>query len=240
MRAAARTPGDVLMIRQDEKPFSFREMPEAYRPETRLAREGSQSLSDIELVSLVIGQSKKKSVQDVAGRVLSLGDTLFQTTVPQLTRIIGSRSKAVRFMAALELGRRLNIRKTETRNIIREPLNAVDVIKPHLQGADREIFAVILLNTKHHVIAVKIVSIGTLNSANVHPREVFKTAISHSSAAVILAHNHPSGDPTPSRQDIDLTNRLVEAGRVIDIEILDHLIIGDGRWVSMKADGLIS
>jgi DNA repair protein RadC len=108
-----------------------------------------------------------------------------------------------------------------------------------MRRLDREHFRALLLNTKNEVIAREIVSIGTLNSSTVHPRELFKNAIRRNAAAVILLHNHPSGDPTPSQEDLDVTRRLWEAGRIIGIEVLDHLIIGDNKYVSFKAEGLI-
>jgi DNA repair protein RadC len=108
-----------------------------------------------------------------------------------------------------------------------------------MRSLDREQFRALLLNTKHQLIGREVISIGTLNSSMVHPRELFKNAIKRSAAAMILVHNHPSGDPAPSQEDIGITKRLLEAGGIIGIEILDHLIVGDNRFVSLKAKGLM-
>lgn len=221
------------------KPFSFRELPEPYRPETRARREGFHTLSDVELVALLIGETKKQSAQDVAGRVLALEWRLDRATVAELVPVVGSKRKAVRLAAALELGRRMTRRQAEIKTVVKTPDDAAHVLEPHLSGLDREHFVTLLLNTKNGVLAVETVSVGTLNSSSVHPRELFKVAVAHSAAAVIVAHNHPSGDPTPSRQDIDLTKRLVQAGELMGVPVLDHIIVGSGRWVSLKADGML-
>ncbi|RJX20140.1 MAG: DNA repair protein RadC [Desulforudis sp.] len=221
------------------KPFSFRELPESYRPETRIQREGPQTLSDVELVALIVGETKKQSAQDVAGRVIVLGDRLSQATVGELAGIVGSRRRAVRLAAALELGRRLAKRRAGAKVTVKNSEDAAEILEPQLRGLDREHFVAMFLNTKNRVLAVKTVSVGTLNSSSVHPRELFKAAVAHSAAAVIVAHNHPSGDPTPSRQDIQLTKRLVDAGELMGVPVLDHIVIGDGRWVSLKAEGLM-
>jgi DNA repair protein RadC len=108
-----------------------------------------------------------------------------------------------------------------------------------MRWLQKEHFRMLLLNTKHHVLAIPTISIGSLSAAIVHPREVFREAIRSSAAAIILAHNHPSGDPTPSAEDTQLTKRLVEIGKLMDITVLDHIIIGDGRYLSMKEKGIL-
>lgn len=128
---------------------------------------------------------------------------------------------------------------TAPKNIISNPAEAHEVAQSYLAGLDREHFAVILLNTKNRVIGINTVSVGTLNSSLVHPREVFKPAIVGNAAMVILAHNHPSGDPTPSREDVEVTRRLVEAGKILGIEVLDHIIIGEENYYSLKEKGLM-
>lgn len=124
-------------------------------------------------------------------------------------------------------------------NKITTPSDAYEIAKKFLEGADREHFAVMCLDTKNKVNALNTVSIGTLNSSLVHPREVFKPAILANSAAIILVHNHPSGDPTPSQEDLAVTKRLSEAGQIIGIQVLDHVIIGDERYVSLQERGVI-
>jgi DNA repair protein RadC len=123
--------------------------------------------------------------------------------------------------------------------VIRSPEDAAGLVMEEMRHLDREHFRAILMNTKNQVITVDNVSVGTLNSSTVHPRELFRNAIKRSAAALILLHNHPSGDPAPSREDIDITGRLVQAGKIVGIEVLDHVIIGDNKFTSLKAEGLI-
>jgi len=122
---------------------------------------------------------------------------------------------------------------------ISAPEDAIRILSDFLSGADREHFVVMLLSTKHQIIGINTVSIGSLNSSVVHPRETFKPAIVSNAAAIILAHNHPSGDPTPSSEDIAITKRLKDAGQVLGIDVLDHVILGEGRFVSLKEYSLI-
>ena len=129
--------------------------------------------------------------------------------------------------------------KTQNRPVIREPQDAYDILKETCALHCEEHFYCLLLSTKNHVNAIHEVSIGTLNAAVVHPREVFKAAILSNAAAVILVHNHPSGDPAPSKEDIELTRRLIDAGKLLDIPVLDHVIIGDWKYYSMKESGIL-
>lgn len=123
--------------------------------------------------------------------------------------------------------------------LIRSPQDVFNVVHEYLEYADREYFLVLLLSAKNHVNGVNVASIGTLNSSPVHPREVFKAAILANAAAVVFVHNHPSGDATPSGEDMETTRRLAEAGKIIGIEILDHVVIGDGCWCSLKERGIL-
>lgn len=130
-------------------------------------------------------------------------------------------------------------KKTEYLSTIHSPIDAVIILQPMLEDCDREKFIALLLDTKNHVVAANTVSIGTVNASLVHPREIFKVALLCNASAVILAHNHPSGNPTPSHEDIDITNRLKKAGEILGIEVIDHIIIGDGTWTSFREKGLI-
>lgn len=221
------------------KPFDLRELPAAYQPQMRAEVEGVADLSEIELVALLTGGTKTESALDIAGRVLSLGDKLPRATVRELASITGSRRKALHLAVALELGRRLAGRPASEKQTITTPQDAARLVMENMRHLDREEFRVILLDTKNHVIQVETVAVGSLNSSGVKPREVFKNAIRNSAAAVILIHNHPSGDPTPSREDVALTKRLAQAGELLGIEVLDHIIVGDGKYVSLKAERLI-
>jgi DNA repair protein RadC len=125
------------------------------------------------------------------------------------------------------------------RKQIRSPVDVFNAVGEYLADADREYFLTLMLSTKNNITGVNVASIGTLNSSLVHPREVFKAAILANAASVVLVHVHPSGDPTPSAEDLEITKRLVEAGKIIGIEIIDHVVIGDGCWASLKERGNI-
>ena len=137
------------------------------------------------------------------------------------------------------MGKRLASLEREERDLIRTPGDVVQLLMPELRYLTQEVFKVVLLDIKNQVIAIPLISKGGLSSSIVHPREVFKEAIKRSAAAMILVHNHPSGIPEPSREDINITKKLLEAGEVMGIDVLDHVIIGDGIYVSMRERGLI-
>jgi len=147
--------------------------------------------------------------------------------------------KSIRLAAAFELARRMARLMPEDRPTINSPESAAALVMEEMRHLDREHFWALLLNTKNQVLARETISIGTLSSSAIHPRELYKAAVRRSAAGVILVHNHPSGDPTPSQQDIDVTKRLIEAGKIIGINVLDHLVIGDNKFVSLKERGLI-
>lgn len=154
----------------------------------------------------------------------------------ELERLPGiGRDKALRLLAAVELAKMLATTPPVERPAVKQPEDAARLVMEEMRYLDREQFRIIHLNTKNQVTGQEVVATGTLNSTSIHPREVFKNAVKASTAAIIAVHNHPSGDPTPSREDIQITKRLIEAGEIIGIQILDHLIIGDGRFVSFKA-----
>jgi len=141
--------------------------------------------------------------------------------------------------AALELGRRLSSEVSKPKFMVKSPEDVYHFLREKMRYYDREHFKAVFLNTKHHVITVETISVGSLNSSLVHPRELFKNSIKRSAAALILAHNHPSGDPTPSIEDIEITRRLVEVGNIIGIQVLDHIVIGESSFVSLKEQGVI-
>ncbi len=148
-------------------------------------------------------------------------------------------SKAIQILASIELGKRIAKAKHQKFAAILSPSDCVSYLSAEMKHLTQEHFVVLFLDTKNFIIGKKTIFIGSLNKAIVHPREVFKEAIKRSSAAVICAHNHPSGDPTPSQQDIQLTHRLYEAGELIGIKVLDHLIIGDDQFTSLKEKGYL-
>lgn len=222
----------------------IRELPPEQRPRERMLREGAANLSDIDLLAIMLrtGTAQISAMELAAAIVGRFRDlrTLAQATIEELSEIKGiGPVKAVQVKAALELGRRMTLLPAEERPVIRCPEDVSALLMGDLRNLDREYFLVLLLNTKNQVLAKETVSIGTLSSSMVHPRELFKVAVRRSAAAVILAHNHPSGDPTPSQEDITITKRLIEAGEILGIDVLDHIIIGDNRFTSLKSKGLI-
>ncbi|MBE0465934.1 MAG: DNA repair protein RadC [Candidatus Desulforudis sp.] len=215
------------------------------RPRERLSAHGAQSLSDAELLAIMLRSGTAAATAiDLANQLLTgFGGLrgLMDVGIDELQGVRGvGLAKAAQVKAAVELGRRAACRPGASRPVVRTPEEAAGLVMEEMRYLDREHFRALVLNTKNHVLAVDKISVGTLNSSAVHPRELFKNAIRRSAAAVVLLHNHPSGDPTPSPQDVDLTKRLVEAGEIIGIPVLDHIIIGDNRFTSFKAEGLLS
>jgi DNA repair protein RadC len=214
------------------------------RPRERLLRGGAEGLSSPELLALLLQTGTPAArVSELAGRLLaSFGslEALSRAHPGELVRANGiGPAKACAVLAAFELGRRVRNGPPVRRPSIRTPADVAALIGGHMRHLDREHFRAILLNTRHEALDVVTVAVGGLDSAPIHPREVFKEAIRRSAAAVILAHNHPSGNPEPSGDDLRITTRLAEAGRVVGIEVLDHLIIGDGHFVSLRERGVL-
>ncbi len=213
-------------------------LPAELRPRERLRRQGVGALSSAELLAVVLGAgTARASALDVATAVLtrfgSLG-RLSQASIDEVCGVPGvGEAKAQRLLAAMEVGRRL-LEPGPLRPVIRSAADAAAAVSASMRYLDREHFRAVLLNTKHEVLDVVEVSVGGLASAPVHPREVFTEAVRRSAAAVIVVHNHPSGDAQPSRDDVMITEQLRAAGRLIGIELLDHLIIGDGTYTSLR------
>ncbi len=225
----------------------IKDMPNNARPREKLVALGAEQLNDHELLAIILGSgTRETSALELANQIL---DTyhglrhLQDTTLEELVLLKGiGKAKAATVKAAIEIGRRI-ARDIETKDFIRSPEDVQEyaeaVLIQEMRVYDREHFLVLYLDRKGGVITKESVSIGGLHSSIVHPREVFKTAVKRSAASIILAHNHPSGDPTPSRQDIEITRRLVEASRIMGIEVLDHVIIGEQTYCSFKEKGLI-
>ena len=223
-----------------------RDLPADERPRERLLAEGAASLSNTELLAVLLRTGvKDDSVLRVAEKVLALYKerglaAITQMSAKELSSIKGvGMAKAATILAAVELGRRLALKAAEERTIVHGPADAASYVMPRFRFERREHFAVLLLNAKNHILALKTVSVGTLTSSVVHPREVFQAAIEQAAAAVILVHNHPSGDPAPSGEDLAVTRRMVEAGEIMDIPVLDHVIVGYDKFISLKEEGMI-
>ena len=214
------------------------------RPRETLLKKGETYLSDSELLAILINNgTRDKSAIILAREIIETSDgirNLSNITVEELSKIKGiGLAKACRIISALELGRRVSVASEMQKFKISSPQDIGNVYMEELRYKKKEIFRVVLLNTKNVIIGSKDISEGSLNASIVHPREVFLEAIKKSANKMILMHNHPSGDPTPSSEDINITKRLISAGQIVGIEILDHVIIGDGSFYSFKENGQI-
>ena len=223
-----------------------RDLPPEERPREKLLLYGPASLSDTELLAILLRTgTTSASVLELAETVLSKyrgkGLGAIMNMAPQeIAEISGiGPAKAATVLAAVELGRRLSTRAAAKLDTVSSPAEAAAYVMPVLRYELRENFAVLLLDNRNHVLAFTILSIGTLTSSIAHPREVFREAVRRSAAKIILVHNHPSGDPVPSADDIQLTRRLVNVGQMMEIPVVDHIIIGDGSFRSLQDEGLI-
>ena len=224
--------------------LTIRDLPTAQRPRERLLSLGVDVLSDQELLCCILGRGiAGESVLITAQRLLSrFGDVqgLAQASMEELAGVRGvGMAKAAQLKAAIQLGQRASADRPRPSEPIETPEAAAQLLRPHLLHRNKEHVVALLLDARHRLIRVSPVAIGSLSASIVHPRELFKEAIAASAAAVIVAHNHPSGDPTPSEHDLTLTARLVNAGALLGIEVLDHLILGADGLVSLKALGAI-
>lgn len=222
---------------------NLKELPEEMRPREKLLKQGEGRLDERELLAIILGMGTVKiNALDLAQRLMVKYKTLRGLKEASLEELMAEHgigaAKAVSIKAAIELGRRLALYQ-EDRPIITSPEDVKMLVMEEMRYLDREHFKVIYLDRKGGIIIAEDISIGGLYGAMAHPREVFKNAVKRSAASVILVHNHPSGDPTPSNEDIQTTRRLVEAGQIVGIEVLDHVIIGDNKYCSMKSRGLI-
>ena len=221
----------------------LKDLPEDLKPRERLHQYGPEVLSNKEILAIILRTgSKGENVLELAERILAETGGLHGLaglTLPELQMVNGiGPAKAAQVKAALELGRRSVSLDPMSRPTINSPADVAGLVMEEMRHLDREHFRIMYLSTRNNVLGISPVSIGSLNSSTVHPRECFKEAIRRNANTIILLHNHPSGDPTPSREDIDITKRLIEGGKILGIEVLDHVIIGDKRYVSLKEQGI--
>lgn len=228
----------------NENPFNYsiRQLPESERPRERLMRYGSETLSVAELIAIILGSGTKgmpvlQLAQEIVSRFGSL-QKLAEATLEELCQIKGMGSaKAVQLRAAFGLGLRVSKQTMPPKFKIEHPLHVYHLVKEDLQFEQREIFVIILQDAKGGVINQQVVAIGTLTNALIHPREIFYPAIRHKAASLILVHNHPSGDVTPSKQDCELTKKLIEVGSIVGIPVNDHLIVSAQGYLSLRQYG---
>jgi DNA repair protein RadC len=224
--------------------MTIHDLPLADRPRERLQRLGVEALSAQEILAVILGRGiAGESVMVTAQRLLSQFGGLqgiAGASLEELSQVRGiGLAKAAQIKAAFELARRAEGSvETSDKTMVKTPEDIFALAQGMLQGKKKEYFLAALLDTRNHLIKLAEISIGSLDGSIVHPREVYKEAISASAASVIFVHNHPSGDPTASEDDIRLTKGLVEAGEIIGIEVLDHLIIGGKKYLSLKREGL--
>lgn len=229
------------------KSFTIHDLPISERPRERLLKLGSEALSSQEILALILGRGiAGESVMVTAQRLLSEFGSLkgiANATISELSEVKGiGVAKAAQIKASFELSRRIEESSLYEKRgkMVKTPEDAVNLVKGRLKGKKKEHFLVLLLDTRNQLIATSRVSIGSLDTNIVHPREVFKEAISASASSCIFAHNHPSGDPTPSEDDIELTKRLVKTGEIVGIDVLDHIIVTDKDFISLKEGGLFN
>ena len=223
----------------------IKELPFEERPREKLIQCGAGALSNAELLAILIGTgTREMSAIMLANRVLALekeGISYLAGCLPEeLSEIPGmGMAKSCQIIAAIELGKRIATKPRTKKINVTSPEEVASLFIEEMRYLKKEYFKVLLLNTKNEIIMIENISVGSLNSSVVHPREVFCTAIKKSACSMIAVHNHPSGNPTPSQTDIDVTKRLAEAGELLGIRVLDHLIIGDGIYVSLKEKMLL-
>ena len=227
-----------------KKSFTIHDLPASERPRERLQKLGVDALSAQEILALILGRGiAGESVMVTAQRLLSQFGNLkgiAGASVEELSQVKGiGLAKASQIKAAFELANRMEgYAEAGEKPLVKTPEDVLNLVRSRLKSKKKEYFLALLLNTRNQLIKVAEISVGSLDSSLVHPREVFKEAISASAASVIFVHNHPSGDPTASEDDIKLTKRLAEAGEIVGIEVLDHIIIGDKNYLSLKREGL--
>jgi len=230
---------------KENKKLTVKELPFDDRPREKLLLRGSQNLSDAELIAILLRTGKKgKSVIEIARELINSEGNLpmlATKTVDSLQKISGiGKDKAATLSAAFEISRRiLSQGKWFSNQKVTSPQEIADIFIPLLRDDNKERFIVVCLNSSNKIIKYETISIGNLNSSIVHPREIFKVAIDTSSASIILIHNHPSGNPEPSNEDIKITKKIVESGKILDIPVFDHLIIAGNIYTSFVEKRLI-
>ncbi|MGD9568489.1 MAG: DNA repair protein RadC [Sedimentibacter sp.] len=228
----------------DNNNYTIKSIPVDDRPQEKLLKYGANNLSNSELIAVILRTgSKDENVVKLAQRILSQDEkglrNIAEGTVEKFKSFKGINDvKAAQLMAVAEISKRISTLKMEKIKIS-SPSDAAMVLMEEMRYYSKEYFKIILLDTKNNIKKVSEISVGSLNSSIVHPREVFSEAVVNTASSIILVHNHPSGESEPSHEDIVLTNRLDECGKILGIKVLDHIIIGDGVFYSFKEEGLL-
>lgn len=221
------------------------DMPEEERPVEKLLINGPESLNNAELIAVILRTgTKEENIISLSNRIISELDGLeglLDAGIEQITKIKGIKNKkASQILAVGELVKRISkLAIIKERNKISSPNDIARILMKDMIFLKQEVLKLVMLDTKNNIIGIKDIFIGSVNSSIVHPREIFKEAIKRSSTSIIVCHNHPSGDPTPSKEDINITIRLKECSKIIGIDLLDHLIVGKDKYVSLKEKGII-
>lgn len=225
--------------------YTIKDLPEDERPREKLYKYGPKALSNTELLAIIIRTGHKENTAIEISQKLLAGKKegisfLSDTTLQEITKIKGiGTCKAAQILAAVELGKRVMAGTHKDKSKVTTPSDIADILMLDMAHLKKEHFKIVMLDTKNQIIGIENISVGSLNSSIVHPREVYKEAIARSSASIILVHNHPSGDPTPSKEDIAITRRLFEGGEILGIKVLDHIIIGNNKYLSLKEKDII-
>lgn len=223
----------------------IKELPEEERPREKMMRYGANRLTNCELLAILIGTgTKRNSALTLANSILSIEETglafLADCSPEELVCVEGiGMAKSCQIISAIELGKRIAGAPRGKKISLGSPDQVAALFMEEMRHRKKEVFKVLFLNTKNEIVAIEDVSVGNLNTSIVHPREVFRSAVKKGAASIILLHNHPSGNPTPSQNDIDVTRRLTETGKLLGIPVLDHLVIGDGAYLSFKEQMLL-
>ena len=231
------------MSEMQKRGFTIHDLPESERPRERLQKHGPEALSSQELLALLLGRGiKGESVMVTAQRLLSTFgniENISQASLEELSDVKGvGPAKASQIKAAFELARRKEDHEGKQISV-KSHLDVIKLVKQKLKDKKKEHFLILCLDTRNNLIKISTVSTGTLDANLVHPREVFKEAIQSLAFSIILVHNHPSGSPEPSGADIDITKRIVETGKVVGIDVLDHIIVTENKSFSFKEKGLV-
>ncbi|MDP3298366.1 MAG: DNA repair protein RadC [Thermodesulfovibrionia bacterium] len=231
------------MQKIQNKSFTIRDLPRAERPRERLQKHGAEALSSQELIALLLGRGiKGESVMVTAQRLLSaFGNikNLSEASIEELSAIKGiGLAKAAQIKSAFELARRKGD-NDYAKISVKSHQDVVKLVREKLKDKKKEHFLILCLDTKNNLKKISTVSTGTLDTNLVHPREVFKEAFQSLASSIILVHNHPSGNPEPSEADIDITKRIMETGKIVGIDVLDHIIVGDNTSFSFKEKGIV-